>query len=242
MNAPRELAEILQDWMHRPSNRTIYTVHGSSDTSAADHDMWLAQARAVKLWTMVQETLSAMENNDRVVAHYRRWEDMWMQCIFAPDTHWGEATSGSLNVIANQGAVDALWSLADVIESDLQRFALVHREQSTAALDEILALLDDDQLGLGPNDKRYLFELVDAVRSALSEATMFNGLQDLRSRINELVGHLTVIADLADDEGQTGLSVKLRDLGRRVRPWSIRGAVFAAGVLGAAADIKEITT
>ena len=242
MNAPRELAKLLTEWQTQPTGTTVHELHGSDSVGVMDMPGWRAHVRGVELWRAVDDLLVAMEAAGRDVTHYRRWQHTWLMGIFVPDVAWAERSPHGRALIDNQGAIDQLASLADVIDSELQRYQVptASREQSLGALDELVQLLGGDELSLQEHEKRYVFTLIDAVRTLLDEATLFGGLADLRTRTNELVGELNSIADHFEDAGEGPLSIRLRRIGRKVRPWALVGGAIALNAIGFAADMKEL--
>jgi hypothetical protein len=240
-NAPRELAELLTAWQVKDAAETVYTLRGAGSRSRMVTDEWRPTVLAVKLWSDVDGILAAMDAAGRKTAHYRRYQDAWFYGIVVPDQQWNVMGNARAELVT-QAAIDSLFSLADVIEADLNRWQLdsAHKARSVSALDELRELLMAEDANIGPYEKRYLFELMGSVRSLLDEINTFGDAGDLRSRIYELVGVLTVLAEQMEEDGRSPFAKRLRKIKQQIVPWTVAGVSIALNVLGASADVKEL--
>lgn len=175
------------------------------------------------------------------MAHYERAEVAWYRAVFGPDVPWNQTSNTPIAVI-DEPSVDMLYGLADYIDAtDVGGgIDLTAQRCISTAVDDVLVLLADDALTLGPAEKRYVYELIESIRGVLSESRTF-GSVELLHHAHELFGYLTLLSDsLSADQETADLGGKFRDAARRVVPFLRFGTGFATGTLGALADFQQI--
>ncbi|MGN6428067.1 MAG: hypothetical protein ACTHMF_14705 [Leifsonia sp.] len=239
-NAATTLATLLDKWKVVGNGETVYVRREAG--AQRDYQFWRDQVAAAGLVHQVGNELDALRAMGRNIDHYARAFPTWAAAVFAPEEQWNQNTGN--RVVIDQGSVDLLFSLGDYLSATTPAVAISAERRSSmrTALDEVLELLSDGPISLGDAEKRYLFELVDAVRSATDEASTL-GSFDLLRRIHELVGYLNTLADQLQDAGvDESFVVKVRDVARRVVPYTRMAAGAALAVLGAAADISQIAS
>jgi hypothetical protein len=235
MNAARELADLLKAWAMVGKTQRVVQVHGGDNREA-----WSRHVHAMDLVAQVNRVLLAMEAAGRPTEHYRRSETEWVKGIIVPNVQWSAQHQSDVVLVA-QTTIDQLHALADVIDGNPEAYQLEEagRTQSLGALEELVELLNDDEITLSVHERRYVFELITALKTALTEHETFDAI-DLLRRINELVGYLTHLAEQVDVLGDKKLATRIRDLGRKVRPIAFRTAIVGAAAIQTAAATKEL--
>ncbi|KAB1883642.1 hypothetical protein F6W70_13680 [Microbacterium maritypicum] len=240
-NAAQELADILDGWRvvsKGNSIRTLRSLHADSP------DEWRGQVRAFGLLHEVDSYLASAQLGGRNVDHYLRAYPQWAKALVAPDMLWSDAVTGSARGVVDQGSIDVLRALGDIMDSSQLSVSLSPEMtiDGLAAVDALLEALSDPSVHLREAERRYVYELIASVRRVFEESTVL-GSVDLLGRVHELLGVMSLLAEtLAKDPQTSKLAKKIKDAARRIVPYASFGAKVGAGTIGAAADLLQITT
>jgi hypothetical protein len=238
-NAAARLHQMLEQWRVVPIGTQLYGVREAP--SDDDYGFWVTQLSAAALLAEVDQDIAGLRAIGRNVAPYERAFPKWSQAVFVPNVLWNDPNN--TYEIVDQTTLDLLYSLSEIIRGVTPRPALdPHRAaDSRTALNDLTDLLSAAQVPLSDAALRYVFELINSVRTALDEASV-TGSVDLLHRVNELVGFLKILADeLGADEANAKVADKVREYSARIVPWVVISANTAFTLLGAAADFKALT-
>lgn len=240
-NPARELADMLTGWKNIPPGKNVHMLR---TTHTGDLDAWRTQAHAAALLGDVDRFLAAMKSSGQRVDHYLRFMPMWTAAVFVPDRAWGEMAGQAELPLFSQELIDMLYATGDLIDSTELAVPLAAptRSASMDALDELDSILNSGEISMREPERRYIFELIASCRAVYRESEAF-GSVDLLRRVHELLGVLTMLADsLGDDKESAKLAERIRTVARKVIPYASFGTRLAAGTLGAAADVIQITS
>jgi len=239
-NPARELAKLLGEWR---VIKGATNVHKQRGTERSSIEGWRAQVRAVALLAEVDQFLTSMSEAGVDVEHYQRWLPQWAGAIFVPDRQWGANANANGERLFDQSVVDMANAVADFIHTTQIGVNLSAERKRTSldALDEIARDLGSEDVQLTEIERRYIFELISSCRAVFQESSSL-GTVDLLRRVHELLGVLTLLAEtLSEDPKTKDLAKRLLRAARRVVPYAVFGGRVAAGSLGAAADLLQLT-
>lgn len=240
-NPATALADYLEEVRTVPGGSTVYRSRGMSNGTVTPSE-WVEQSNAARLLGEVRQALLAMRAAGRNVDHYERAFGHWSRGVFVPDIHWGQSANGETEIIT-EAQLDQLRALADQIDASGLAMQLddALATRVSSGLDDVESLLRDPSMELTQPVKAYLFHLTTSIRDVLAEHRTLGGV-DLISRINELFGALTLIAEeLERDDSTADLGGRLRTAARKVVPFMRWVGIGAAGALDVAANVQQLT-
>jgi len=236
MNAAEMLATVLKDWREKQEGQTIYV--GRDGPNGGNLEFWVDQLRVAALLDRVRLTIDDLRAAGEDVSGYEEAFPQWARILFAPDIQWN-SPSGRIP-LADSAYVAVLSALGHVVKREPLMPALNADARKTmrGALDDVVALLGDDECPFSPQQKAYVLRLVSSIRNLLDEVDV-QGSAGLASHINELYGYLTVVAK-ASDTTVPGFAARVRAVADRVIPIAYASAMFGMAAVGTIADLKAI--
>lgn len=190
MSVAGELAAKLEGFVARGKGGNFWDVIGVKTGSL---DSWREYGQLIALWREVEATLSALEANGRVVAHFRPALVPTMLAIVNPDRQWGSGQQSIGDVTTAINLLRALDDLLRFVEGDLTAVTEADRATLRSTLDEAQSLLEDNEVGLDGNEQQHVFLLLAELRRLLDEKSTL-GQADLRASVERLNGALAHIA------------------------------------------------
>lgn len=242
MNPARELHAMLLQWKVVPKGQSVYNVRTNAAESAPDTTEHYDLIRAGWLLGEVKRAIDLLEASGEDMSAFRTFIPGWYDALYLPGHQWMGGMGGTTEVVS-PGTLATLASFAQYLDKSRIRpypADAIGFETSKLAADDILTVLRD-QDDIAPDEKQYVFQLLDEIRSLL-DAKDLQVSVDLIRRINELRGWLTAYEAYLEDK-QPGSEVikKLKKAARVLMPSSklLFGATGYA--LGVTADFLAIT-
>jgi hypothetical protein len=196
--------------------------------------------RAVELLRQVDDVIQSLRMQGKRYAHYEALFAEWAGAVFSYQTPW-QGDSGNRTALA-ESTIHTLTALGNYIE-DMPALSALDGDQQvslSAAIREIIDLLDDESLELDPAVRRYVFELIATIQRLLSEYSVL-GRAELLASIHELFGYLTILAaDLEASEETKGFGERLKERAWNLVPYTQFAVKYGMKALGFAADLKEL--
>lgn len=202
--------------------------------TAADLRAWRNHTQGLALVRLLDEALTAMEREGVPVDSFQESLPFWYAGAAFGTTPWGSVAGARRPVVApeHMAMLKALGALmmsrphVELTEEDSRTLA--------EALDEAATLIDEDE-GLPPEAKAYLFGLIDRAQWLLSHAQDF-GPEAVREVALQLGGALYVRAE-AEDEGSPRRA-KFKKAGEAITMTVMRASV-TEGVRAVGGTVKR---
>lgn len=216
----------------------MYQVRGDG-ASEDSREFWEQQMRVVTLLDQVRLKIEGMRAAGENVTVYDEAFPHWARAVFAPDIQWGQLSAGE---VIDRRAIWPLGSLGNVLDREPAGPSLSGEDRQTIrdALDDLVALLGEDDCPLNQHQKAYVLRLVDAIRRLLEDVEVL-GDADLAHHISDLYGFLTIIADALEPHARR-FTDKLRAAAHLLIPGGYYALVVVNAGLGVVASVKAITS
>lgn len=243
MNPARELHAILTEWQLVPGGTSVFIARTGSADGDGDLEGYARLIRASRLLGEVERSLDVLEEAGEDVESFRAFVPAWWNAVYLPDTNWSATASYNMDVIG-WDTLATLRMLAGFLDKTRIRPYTADLGSFESARDANRQIIETlrAQEDIEPDEKQYVFELLDQIRSLL-DAEDLRVSTDLIKRVNELRGWLAAYEDYLEDKEPGNVVVKkLKKAAKLLVP---RGKLlFGAGgyVLGVTADVLSLTT
>ena len=224
-NPAAELADLFDAWAvprgRSPQDHRTIVANG--------HGMTLTEelARAMHLFTRIEDHLEALERLNVDVTHFRDTLPRWQEAFVSWDYPWRQTLNGNANCIApdHLRMLRALASQIDlmgaVLAPPVDRIAAALRK-----VDEAESFVTDAE-DLNEGTRHYLLALLAEIREALVGGRP----NEAAPKMAQFVGAATLVAHASPDGSPT--RAKWADFARDVAVAFVGGSLVIAGQIAA---------